>query len=616
MDQKKQARAATLMRLTDRLNAGLKILDRLDQRFFRARLVTVSLGAVATFLGFGFGPETLGWKVLAGSVAAFGVVVFFHRRMDRRRVNYGLFLKWAATQVARLQLDWKNIPASPELGVEANHPFASDLDLVGDHSLHQLIDTATSRGGSERLAAWLLSPTLERSAIEHRQALIQEILALNGFRTGLAMKGMQVKAATAGQWNGEKLLGWLGQEAPPRSFLPVLILLFGLGFCNLVLYGLFAMQLIPAYWMISLTLYAGIYLFKFGEYKSLFEDAYTISQSLGTFRNILLFLETYPYPAGSGLGRLSAPFTQVNRRPSRHLNKIVWITSAASLDNNPFLALLINTIVPWNLFFAHLLNGYKAELRITLPQWLDTWYDLEAYQSLANFAYLNPTTTFPRILLDEQPLFEVHGLGHPLLNEDVKVRNDFSISGLGEVAIITGSNMSGKSTFLRTLGVNLCLAFAGGPVDAEQLSTGLFRVFTCIQVNDSLSNGISYFYAEVRRLKLLLNGLENHFPQPMFFLIDEIFRGTNNRERQIGSQAYVRALAKGYGAGAISTHDLELAKLSELGLNILNYHFREDIKEQRMVFDYRLRLGASPTTNALRIMELEGLPVGEDLTER
>lgn len=611
MDQTKQARAAVLARQTARLYSGLNFLDRLDRRFIQVRLGMLLLGGAATFLAFGLGSEALGWEVLAGVVLIFGTIVFFHRRMDRRRSYYHLFLKWTATQVARLQLDWKNMPAPFELGVDKDHPFASDLDLTGDHSLHQLIDTASARGGSQRLAGWLLRPTLDRVVIERRQAILKELLGLNGFRTGLAMKGMQVKERTGGHWNGETLLGWLVQEGTPPSLLPVLVILFGLGLCTLLLYILFAMQLIPAYWTISLALYAGIYLFKYSEYKSLFEDAYTISQSLNSFRDILLFLETYPYPAGGALGSLATPFTQSARRPSRHIRTIVWITSAASLNGNPFLGLLINTIVPWNLFFAHLLNRYKAGLRKTMPEWLDTWYELEAYQSLANFAYLNPGATFPRITEGGQPIFAARGLGHPLLDEASKVRNDFSIGRLGEVAIITGSNMSGKSTFLRTLGVNMVLAFAGGPVDAEQLDTGLFRVFTCIQVNDSLASGISYFYAEVRRLKLLLNGLERHFAQPMFFLIDEIFRGTNNRERQIGSQAYVRALAQGYGAGAISTHDLELAKLAELGLNILNYHFREDIRDQRMVFDYRLRPGASPTTNALRIMELEGLPVGE-----
>jgi DNA mismatch repair ATPase MutS len=161
------------------------------------------------------------------------------------------------------------------------------------------------------------------------------------------------------------------------------------------------------------------------------------------------------------------------------------------------------------------------------------------------------------------------------------------------------------------LGVNLVLAFAGGPVIAAGLLTVPFRLFTSIQLSDSLGDGISYFYAEVRRLKALLDALQSGHPYPLFFLIDEIFRGTNNLERRAGSRAYLRALAGSAGVGAISTHDLALAHLADEKPGILNYHFREEVYDGRMVFDYRLRPGPSPTTNALKIMRQAGLPVDE-----
>ena len=169
--------------------------------------------------------------------------------------------------------------------------------------------------------------------------------------------------------------------------------------------------------------------------------------------------------------------------------------------------------------------------------------------------------------------------------------------------------MSGKSTLLKALGVNLALAYAGGVVDAQALTTLRFRLFTCIKVSDSVTDGISYFYAEVQRLKALLDALAAPTELPLFFAIDEIFRGTNNRERLIGSRAYIRALVGQRGIGLISTHDLELVKLEEEVAGVTNYHFRDEIVEGRMEFDYQLRLGPSPTTNALRIMALEGLPV-------
>jgi DNA mismatch repair ATPase MutS len=271
--------------------------------------------------------------------------------------------------------------------------------------------------------------------------------------------------------------------------------------------------------------------------------------------------------------------------------------------------------LPWDAYYAYRLSQYKERIAERLPVWLDVWFELEAVSSLATFAYLNPEYTWPQIVAENErgagKRFEARSLGHPLIVADKKVSNDFALDELGEVVIITGSNMSGKSTFLRTLGVNLVLAFAGGPVNAGMLSTSLFRIFTCIRVSDSVTDGYSYFYAEVRRLRQLLNALEEP-GWPLFFLIDEIFKGTNNRERLVGSRAYIRALVGRACLGIISTHDLELVKLADTLPGVKNDHFREEVIDGSMHFDYLLRPGPSPTTNALKIMRMEGLPVDSE----
>src|SRR6185503_17487900 len=188
---------------------------------------------------------------------------------------------------------------------------------------------------------------------------------------------------------------------------------------------------------------------------------------------------------------------------------------------------------------------------------------------------------------------------------EYKICNDVAMDEQLRTVILTGSNMAGKSTFLRTVGVNLCLAYAGAPVNADRLQTSLFRLFTCIKVSDSVQDGLSYFYAEVKRLKQLLTAAEKQNDLPVMFLIDEIFRGTNNRERHIGSHAFIRALSGCSNAvGLIATHDLELTKLADEIPGIANFHFREEVGAGRMVFDYRLHPGPCPTTNALKIMQL------------
>lgn len=205
--------------------------------------------------------------------------------------------------------------------------------------------------------------------------------------------------------------------------------------------------------------------------------------------------------------------------------------------------------------------------------------------------------------------FVAHDIGHPLIAAEERVGNGFSVLEFGTTTIVTGSNMAGKSSFLRTIGVNIRLALAGAPVLASSLRLVPFRVAASITVTDSVTDGFSFFYAEVTRLKALLDELKRPHPYPLFFLIDEIFRGTNNRERLIGSRSFVQALTGCYGMGVIATHDLELVKLGKTNPNIRNAHFRDDVQGDRMVFDYKLHPGPCPTTNALRIMRLAGLPI-------
>jgi len=236
---------------------------------------------------------------------------------------------------------------------------------------------------------------------------------------------------------------------------------------------------------------------------------------------------------------------------------------------------------------------------------------LEALCGLASFAWINPDYVLPEIR-EEGAIFETQSLGHPLLSPEARVCNDFSLQKLGEVALITGSNMAGKSTFIKTVGINLCLAYAGGPVNARSLRTRLLRLHSCIRISDSISQGYSYFYAEVKCLQRLLEMLREDEAPPVLYLIDEIFRGTNNRERYLGSRSFVRSLAGARGSGLIATHDLELAKLEEETSAVRNLHFEDRVQKGRLEFDFLLRSGPSRSTNALKIMRLEGLPVDED----
>ena len=613
---RKSARKQVLSRQVERLAREIENLKELDQRYFWVRLGFLIAGAVGLFLAYQSRQSSVLLTAVLVFLAIFSGVIYLNRKVRFSITRFQLSRVYFRNQLARMALDWQKIPAAPVDPIGEQHPFASDLNLTGNHSLLRLLNTAISRGGSFRLQKWLLETEPDLNETMLRQAAVKELCRLSGFRSRLVLSSSLVSSSDEEAWDGEQLLNWLESRTEPKSLFPLLVLLSLLAAANLILFILFVMNVLPAAWIVTLAIYGAVYLFTYRSMNEVFGQAHHLSTTLERFRAVLIFLEGYRFQAGSHLSRLCQPFWEGDRRPSSYLRRIAGIASAASVSANPVVWLLINVILPWDVFFAYQLQRYKSIMQEVLPTWLEAWYELEALNSLANFSYLNPGYGFPEICSEKkEKIFDAKMIGHPLLPDEVKICNDFSLDELGEVVIITGSNMSGKSTFLRTIGINLCLAYVGAPVNAERLDTRAFRLFSVIQVTDSLADGISYFYAEVRRLKALIDALEQESEMPLFFLIDEIFRGTNNRERRIGSRAYVKMLVDGNGTGLISTHDLDLVGIADQVPNVANYHFEEQVADGRMLFDYSLRAGPSKTTNAVQIMQMEGLPVRDQASE-
>ena len=509
-----------------------------------------------------------------------------------------------------MNLDWEKIPTSMLQLPVSDLWFEKDLDITGHRSILQLIDISISREGSQRLATWLLQKVPDLSDILKRQRVIRELVPLTRFRNRLLLNFRLVSEA---QLEGKKLLDGLQTESPSKNMNTLAAISFGFAALNITLFLWHHLGDIPPYWMLSFFIYIVFYLSNLKLLKRFFEAVSQLDDELSKFRHILKFLETYPYGSNRNLKAFCALFLEQESLPSRQLRKIKIVSTAIGLRMNPIMAIMLNVAFPWDFFFAAFIHRYRDKIVQQLPLWLNAWEKLEASISLSDFAYLNPDYIFPEFISDrenmDQPILAATDIGHPLIPADQKICNHFSLDRPGEAFIITGSNMSGKSSLLKTIGVNLCLAYAGGPVNAGSFHSALFRVFTCIKINDSIVDGLSFFYAEVKRLKALLDALQANHPFPLFFLIDEIFKGTNNRERLVGSRSYIRNLVGQNGAGLIATHDLELVGLADHFSEITNCHFREDVFEGRMVFDYKLRPGPCPTTNALKIMRMEGLPV-------
>jgi len=611
----KQARLRAFERQIKRLQKRIAILDHQSNRIGWTRVAIFFAGTLLSILAYFLAGW---WLLLIGLVVTltiFSIVAYFHGYINRSITRHKIWIQIKSTHIARINLDWSSIPPEPFTEPPENHPFALDLDITGKHSLHRLLNTAVLSEGSQRLQDWLLNTTPDLQVIRKRQSIIQELTPLTIFRDKLLMKSLLSSKNASNTGEREKLLNWLNEQSTSKLLLPLLLVSLCLSVLTITLFVLNILNIIPQYWVMLLLLTILFLFVTKNQRGELFEDAYQLRDTFARFSLIFEYLETFRYGKNLNLKALCEPFHQDREhRPSLLLKKIARVASASTLQKNILLWIIVNVLIPWDFYFAYRFNQHKSQLATLLPVWLDIWFELEALNSLANFAFLNPEYILPEIVLCQNQEnmtipFRVCDLGHPLLPVEQKVVNDFSIQKKGEIDIITGSNMSGKSTFLRTLGINLCLAYAGGPVNASLFQTSLFRVFTCIRINDSVTEGYSYFYAEVKRLRALLTEVESDNSMPLFFLIDEIFKGTNNRERRIGSESYISALVGQNCLGVISTHDLELVTLEEKLPDIRNYHFREDVLDGQMVFDYQLREGPCPTTNALKIMQLEGLPV-------
>ncbi len=598
--------------LISKLELKKTTLQSISRSYSNYRLALLIVEVVSFFILFYSLSSLAALISVAVFLAAFSIISHFHNKLDYGIKKLELWKKIKSTNLSRLNLDWENIPSivyNADNKLSRPGPVETDLNLAGDESLHQLINTGTSKQAGSLLRGWLNVKDPDLPEITGRQNLIKELIPLSRFRDKLALYSV---LSNKRDFDGEMLFRLLSKKDDLPGYFKILFgIMIILALINILLFLLFLENILPAYWVITAFLY--IVLFHFGNKQKdrLLDETEYISDELEKTGSVFLFLELYRYKKGSKLADLCAPFLIKENRPSVLIDKIKNAVGFLRIrKGNPFVWNVIRAIFPIDFYFKIKLNRYKSLVSGKFTVWYETWYRLEALSSLANFAYLNPGYAFPEIIDSKEGeiIFAGKELGHPLIKEEYKICNNFSFDPKGEAAIITGSNMSGKSTFIRTLGVNLSLAYAGSVVNADELKVSLFRLYTCIKVSDSVIDGISYFYAEVKRLRALLDEI-NESEYPVLYLIDEIFRGTNNIERLKGSTSFIKKLAGTNAVGAVATHDLELVRLADEISKVKNYHFREEIKEGRMIFDYKLNTGPCPTTNALKIMKLEGLPV-------
>lgn len=595
---------ALYRRRTERLTQYLQYLQKRSSTYSWNRLKIFLTGLIITITLFAAAGDIAGLIAAGITIAVFSVAVHLHNRIIINITRVRVYLSIYRENLARAELNWEGIPAC-KVEPYKDHPYETDLDITGEKSLHRLIDTSASQEGSERLREYFTQKAPQPEIIQKRAVIVNELTKKDIFRKKLELKVRLLSKKRLEVNKASLVLSEIAKNEKP-SFI-MLAVLSALVFTYLTLLILYGFELVPSVWLVPFVIYIGVYNFSSRKIGHIYEDAMLIEDEIRKLGVLLGHIETLP--GKEAFSELLKDFR--SSKPSGHFIALEKALSALESSHNPVMKIALNFFMPWDYYNAVRIWRASSAIAPNLRRWLDTLHDVEALSSLANFAELNPAYTFAGIEDKEDFVFSASGLGHPLLPGEVRIKNNFSFTKEKEIVIITGSNMSGKSTFIKTMGVNLVLAFTGAPVCSASLSTSLYRLFTCIKVSDSVTDGLSYFYAEVKRLKALLDDLEEQNKIPLLYLIDEIFKGTNNRERLTGSRSYIKALAGKHGTGAITTHDLELVKLEQEINFVKNYHFREDVIEGKMIFDYKIHPGPSPTTNALKVMKIAGLPVGD-----
>ena len=586
---------------------------RVSARFTTARLAIFAVGFFGSIIPHKLGWTFLGNATLASSFILFLMVAWYHNRLEDRLHRLRRWQGIKRVHLARLSLNWPEIPLRP-VTVPERHGYARDLDLAGPRSLLHLIDNTISSQGQQRLASWLLDQPPHAAQWASRQALIRELTPLSLLRDRLVLEAQAVEEADI---DGRRLLSVLQKRVDDSGLMPMLLTESVLALATAALLLADLTYGIVNYWVLSFGLYAFLFLSVRSRSEEIFDHAQSLHLQLERLSAVLGYVERRSYRAAPQLARLCGPLLQQHSSPSRSLKQAASLMNRLSVRAHPLVHYLINAIGPWDLFHTYRLQQLQDRIATVAPLWFEVLAELDAAASLATFAHLHPDYLWPSLHQagpDEQAnghgaMLDAGNLAHPLIPAKVRVANSITFKGRGRIFLVTGSNMSGKSTFLRTIGINTCLAQAGAPVCAASFRWSLVRIGSCIRVDDSLDDGLSFFYAEVKRLKTILDSTQDRQGPPVLWLIDEVFKGTNNRERLIGGRALITALAGGNGFGLVTTHDLELAELERQLSTVTNVHFQEIVVEGVLHFDYRLKPGPCPTTNALRIMALEGLPV-------
>ena len=594
-------------RIEDRRRAS-ESLEQRSRRIGNARLAAGLAAVALAFLVFGEVWISVWWLLLP--VAAFGALVVRHARVAERLERSQRAIQFYERGVARLEDRWRGTGEWGETGERFRNPghvYAEDLDLFGKSSLFQLLSTARTRAGEDFLAKWLLAPAAQ-DEVAARHAAVQELGGMLDLREDLAVLGATVRSGL----DPEASARW--GEAPEVRF-PAGSRSIALAFGAAILIS-FALYMAG---VTTRTPFLAILFLEMGYAFFLNAQTSRVTQAVESPSHDLVLLaqllrrleqETFHAPLLQQLTARLKAGSEPNASSPNASSKIAHLGRLGErldwAENKVFGPVAFALL--WTAQVAMAIERWRRASGRHIRAWIDVVGEFEALCSLAGYAYEHPDDVFPELADTAGGCFEAQALGHPLMKEAHSIRNDVHLGEETRLWIVSGSNMSGKSTLLRTIGINTVMAWAGAPVRATRLRISPLSLGASIRVQDSLEDGRSRFYAEITRLREIVALTKG--PRTVLFLLDELLSGTNSHDRQIGAAAIVHALIDRAALGLITTHDLAVAHIADnLAGRAVNVHFADTLQNGELHFDYRLQPGVVERSNALDLMRSVGLEV-------
>ncbi len=583
------------------LNDSLKLLSKKISRLSIIRLLVVLAGIYLIYLGFSIS-NIIGFLVIISVIIFFAYLVKKHNKLIVQSGKSKQLIQIYQNELNALTST--NIFGDGEKYKNQKHEYSSDLDIFGKYSLFNILNRTVTVQGEKILSDWLLSTSHTKQSILDRQEIVKELANNNKFRDNFLLTFFISDKDNEDFGSIDRWVGVFKYYFKDKKILKVILYILS----TLTIVSLVVGFINPVWWRLSIPLLTINYfiIMKFKKRVDLIHEHVSKQEKLFLKYSILIKIIKKSEFKSKYLQNIQSELTGENQI-EMELKRLSGLIKNLDYRLNLVVASILNLFLFWDIHYSYKIEDWMSKNSSKIKLWLDKIGDIDAHLSLSILYFNNPDWVFPHIS-DKELLIAGQNIGHPLIKKENRIDNDYSIEGKGKFDIVTGSNMAGKSTFLRTVGLNTILALNGCPVCAESFEVSNVRLITYMRIIDSLEDNLSTFHAELERIKSILQYVEKN--DNCFLLLDELLRGTNSQDRHIGTKALIKQMMKNKASGMIATHDLALTDMVyEHPNSIRNYNFGVKTKGDELYFDYKLTNGVCDSFNASILMKKIGIDI-------